>query len=74
MMVSNYKAEWRFGQQLKRIREGRCLTQQFVAEACGITVSMLSAYENNHQMPSLNTVRAICTAIPVSADTLLGLE
>ncbi len=50
----------------KRIKEGRSrakMTQEWVAEAAGITTVYLSKIENGKVTPTLDTLGAICSVI-----------
>lgn len=65
--------KWKFGSKLKLARESRHLTYYQLAELSGCTEGQIMSYENDRQQPSLHTVRALCKALRVSADILLGL-
>lgn len=73
-LFNKQEKNFRLDLKLKEIRERASLTQQQLAELCGCTAEMLSAYENNRQMPSMFTVRALCKALNVTSDELLGLD
>jgi predicted nucleotidyltransferase/DNA-binding XRE family transcriptional regulator len=47
------------GQLLREARERAALTQRELAEACGITQSVVSAYESGHREPTLPMLRRL---------------
>jgi len=59
----------------KRIRARRAalgMTQQQLADACGIDPSTVSKWEKGVQLPPSNVLPALCDALGVTADYLLG--
>lgn len=61
-----------FGQRLKRIRKSKKLTQRKLAEKMGITHHLISMYEREKSVPTLNTLEWLCKALKVSATELAG--
>lgn len=61
------------GAQIRERRESRGLTLTSVAEAIGVTPSLLSQVENGKAQPSLNTLRGVAEHLHLSVDALLGL-
>lgn len=57
--------------RIRKLRERRRLTLQQVADACGVTPSMLSKVENGRAMPSVATLTQLATALGVSLSALL---
>lgn len=61
------------GQRIKRARKEKSLTQEQLAEACNISVSFMGHIERGSRIPSIETLCALCRALDVSSDYLLGL-
>ena len=62
------------GEQLKRIRVKKDLSQKELAELLGVTPASLSAYETGKKNPSLNVLIDIAKKCNVSLDWLCGLS
>ena len=56
------------GENIKKIRKEKDVTQAELADACGFTTTALSAYENGHRNPSLETVAKIAKKLEISID------
>jgi transcriptional regulator with XRE-family HTH domain len=54
--------------------EASGMTMTAIAKMVGITVATISDYKNKGKLPSLVTFRAICKAIDISSDEILGLN
>lgn len=63
-----------FGEQLKRAREAKGITQQSLAERLFVTRQTVSRWECGNRYPNLFTVRKIAELLDVSIDTLLSRE
>ncbi|RGY96642.1 helix-turn-helix transcriptional regulator [Clostridium sp. AM58-1XD] len=61
-----------FSDKLKKLREGRHLTQSQVAQQIGCTSSMISAYESAIRRPSYENLIQLSKLFHVSTDYLLG--
>jgi transcriptional regulator with XRE-family HTH domain len=61
------------GAQIRAAREAHGLTLKALAEAVGVTPSLLSQVENDKAQPSLNTLRRVAVRLGLSGDALLGL-
>lgn len=61
--MSNLKTK--FGQNLKKIRKSKNLTQEQLAELLGIGLPNISYIENGKTYPSVYTVEKICTVLNV---------
>lgn len=60
------------GENLKRTREKRGISQKELAERCGISVPQLSKMETGKQRnPHIETVVAMATALGVSIEELI---
>ena len=62
------------GENIKRLRRERGLTQKNLGELCGIAEPNIRKYENGKQNPKLETVEKIATALGVTAFELIGME
>lgn len=61
----------------KRIRERRKdmhLTQQYLAEAAGISASFLGHIERGSRVLSLDTLMSLCRALNATPNELLGAD
>lgn len=67
-MLQNYEAF--IGKHIKEVRLEKHLSQQNVAEKCGFSNTVLSAYENNKKVPNLITIALIAKALDVSIERL----
>lgn len=62
-----------FGAALRRLRHGRSLTVEQLAEVAGLSAGYISKLENNRAAaPRLETIVAIAEALDVDADVLLA--
>ena len=61
-----------FGDQLKKIRKLKGITQKELAQKIGITQRMISHYESKVKSPPLKYIILIADALQVSVDTLVG--
>ena len=62
------------GENIKRIRKEKGLTQKQLAEMLGVTQQMIGTYENNKRTPKLDTALKIAKALDVDVLDLLGLN
>ena len=60
-------------ENLKKIRIRQGLTQLQIAEATGISQSLLSKYENGERTPTCGNLFALARFLDTSVDYLLGL-
>jgi len=56
------------GQQLKALRKGQKMTQQYVADKVGITRATLSNYEIDRRTPDLKTLQRLAACFGVGLD------
>ncbi len=61
------------GENLKRARHKKKLSQQEVATFLFCTPQAISRYENNRVEPSLETLKKLCVLFEVSADDILEI-
>lgn len=62
------------GSRLKETRIRRNLTQKMLADRVNKSVSAISSYELNTQMPPLDVLISIANVLNVSLDYLAGLD
>ena len=63
----------KFTQRLTELRKENGLTQQQLAEKVGTTSDSIYSWEKGRSQPSIEMICALCLALGVSADYLLGL-
>lgn len=63
-----------FGMRLQELRKQRGMTQKMLAERINKSLSAVSSYETNAQMPPLDVLISIASVLNVSLDYLAGLE
>ena len=61
-----------FGENLRKLREMRDITQEQLAEMADIARTMVGRYETTDQLPSLDTLMRLADALDTSTDYLLG--
>ena len=66
----NYK----IGDRIRELRQGRNLTQSTLAQRLGITKSVVSGYENSTTYPSYDVLLGLADIFNVTTDYLLGKE
>jgi transcriptional regulator with XRE-family HTH domain len=64
-------SEATFGQILKRLREGKELTQQALADQSGLGRVEIARLETDRRAPSWETVKALCRALGVGCDEFM---
>ncbi len=63
-----------FAENLKNLRTKKGLTQSQLADRLWLNKSIISAYENEQRMPSLDVLIKISYEFNVSMEYLLGIE
>lgn len=63
-----------FGKRLKALRTKSGYTQKELAQKLGLTKSVISAYENDLRLPSLDILVALSRIFRVTTDYLLGVQ
>ncbi len=63
-----------FGQRLKRIRQGRALTQQELGDRVGVSQRVVAYYESDDSQPLGALLVELARALEITADELLGIE
>lgn len=65
----------RFGAHVRKMRLGRGLTQEELAEQADLSVDAIRRIERGGFSPSLDTLRKLCTGLDISLRTLFqGFE
>ena len=59
------------GNNLKRLRENRKMTQRQLAEHIGYTEKSVSKWENNDGLPSLDVIIRICDLFQIPLEELI---
>lgn len=62
------------GERIAMARGYNRMTQAQLAEALNVTVQTISNWERSRRMPDADAMRALCIAMNVSCDWLLGLS
>ena len=60
------------GSAARAARTALRLTQEDAAERIGVSAEFYARIERGHALPSVQTMSKICSALGVSADTLIG--
>ena len=60
------------GENIKRLRKARSMTQEQLAEALGVTVGAVYKWENRIAMPEIRLLVELSDLFGVSVDALLG--
>ena len=63
-----------FGNKIKRLRQGKGLTQVQIAERLHISKTMVSAYETGIRLPSYDVLFKFAQLYGVTTDYLLGFD
>lgn len=63
-----------FGQRLRALREQRHLSQEAMGKIIGRSKPVISSYENNLKLPTLDVLMNIAALFNVSLDYLVGFE
>lgn len=63
----------RFGKAVKEVRLKRGLTQEQLADACGLDISYIGQIERGQRNPTLGVMHAIATVLKVKLADLLKM-
>ena len=63
-----------FGKTLKNARLAAGLTQEALAQKCGMKKQNISRYENSEREPNIRTAKAIADALGIELETLMNGE
>lgn len=61
-------------ENIKRIRKERGITQKKLGELCGIAEPNIRKYENGKQIPRVETIEKIASALRVTPFDLMGFD
>lgn len=62
------------GQNIRRFRKEKKLTQSELAELIGVSVQAISKWETDAGMPDISQIVPLARVLEVSTDCLLGME
>ena len=60
-----------FGKKLKRLREERSFSQQYLANQAGMNKMLISKYETGRSTPTMDNLGKIAKALDVTVDYLI---
>ena len=63
-----------FGENLKRLRKEKELTQETLAEIFGVSFQTISKWERGETYPDITMLPVISSYFNVSVDSLLGVD
>lgn len=63
-----------FGDKLKAVRKAKKMTQADFAKELKVSSSVIAAYEQGKNFPSVSVLIEICKILGVSSDYLLGIS
>lgn len=63
-----------FGDKLKELRKKRKISQEDIALKFDVTISTVSAWENNKAQPNYDKLKELAEYFDTSTDYLLGVE
>ena len=63
-----------FSENVKRFRMSKGLTQQELAKRVGVNKSIISAYENQQRLPSIEMLVKLSYEFNISIEALLGIS
>lgn len=69
--IRNQKAIEKFGQQVKKLREAKTITQEDLAEAANIPLNQIGRIERGENNVTISTIFAIAKALGVKPKDLL---
>ena len=64
----------KIGENIRRIRRQRDLTQENLADYLNVTVSAVSQWESGRTTPDISLLPALCSVLDTTSDALLGID
>jgi transcriptional regulator with XRE-family HTH domain len=64
-------AQEQLGERVRELRRAAGLTQEALADRCGLHVTYIAGIESGRRNPSLNSITALARGLAVSASKLL---
>lgn len=62
------------GNKIKEVRKEKGLTQEELAQKCGLSKNGIWNYENNKRTPTVNTLKQIANALDIPFSELLNIN
>jgi transcriptional regulator with XRE-family HTH domain len=59
-----------FGSHIRQLRRARGMTQEVLADACGLSADTIRRLEHGSFSPSLDTLKKLCSGLEISVATL----
>ena len=66
--------EIRIGENIKRLRKAKSVTQEQIAEVLGISVTAVSKWERNETYPDITLLFPLARYFEVTLDELMGYD
>lgn len=66
--------KYELAENIKRLRTEKHLTQKQLGQRLGIGISMISSYENQERLPSIQMLIKLASEFNVSIEFLLGIN
>ena len=63
-----------FGEQLRKLRDGKGWSQKDLADAIGVTQPAIAKWETGQQIPAFDTVQRLCKALGVRVTAFDGVD
>ncbi len=64
----------KIGENIRRIRRMKDMTQENLADYLNVTVSAVSQWESGRTAPDISLLPALCSVLGTTSDTLLGID
>ena len=64
----------KIGENIRRIRRMKDMTQENLADCLNVTVSAVSQWESGRTAPDISLLPALCSVLGTSSDALLGID
>ena len=74
MLKGEIRMEIRIGENIKRLRKAKSVTQEQIAEVLGISVTAVSKWERNETYPDITLLFPLARYFEVTLDELMGYD